>query len=131
MIDQRMPLTTVFPPGVVELVEAARSAEETATGSNRRRCYRDTRSILGALRELGYTVHDLADLLGAPVSTTRQRIDAAGLLAEPTVLALSRIRPDELDLLADHRAISPMVMRDPSVRQFAAVDILRLLLAAT
>jgi len=119
----------IFPSAILDLLDAARLAEHTATGTNRRRAYRDTRAILGALRESGYSTHDLAELMDLPDSTVRQRVEPHGVLTDTTVIALTSMTADELAGLPEPERVSGP-LRNTGDRYVAALDVVRALLRA-
>jgi len=124
----RRDTTVDLPDAILDLIEAARIAEETASGSDRRRAYRDTRVILGALREAGYSVRELAEVMAASTNTVRTRIFTRGMLSEESVLALTPLTADDLAGLNVQQQTSDPVIGFCS-RHYAAVDILRLIAA--
>lgn len=55
------------------LLQAAKQAELTAVGPDRRGAFRTTRSLIGAARKLGFTLTVLAEMLEVTEGSVRNR----------------------------------------------------------
>lgn len=70
------------------LFTAAKHAETTATGQDRRPAHRLTRSLLAAARVLGFTLDDLAKLTGVTADSVRARSGVLDPVPRSRFLAL-------------------------------------------
>lgn len=101
------------------LLQAAKRVEMTAVGPGRRVAFRNTRSLIGAARKLGFTLTVLAEMLEATEGSVRNRTGPPLPILPSAFLAL-----------IPSAVVSPWTVeiRDPghgSQREVDAVELLR------
>lgn len=114
---------TTLPQTLSSLLHAARTSEKTAIGSNRRAAFRNTRVIIGALQEMGYSIQVIAEELAITPDSARDRADVGGRLSLSDIAELAGL---------DESALQDSITRygidlDPRTRTLVAIEVLRVL----
>ncbi|WP_420367198.1 hypothetical protein [Curtobacterium sp. L1-20] len=84
------------PPAIATVLLAARAAENSASGPDRRDAFRTTRHLLGGCRVAGIPLEDLAALFQVRADTIRNRAYVDGLVPAATFVDLARVSLDDL-----------------------------------
>lgn len=104
---------------IARLLRNASAAEREAGSPDRRAAYRNTRGIIGAVLDAGFSTESIAQIFQVKADTVRSRAQRNGRLTRDAIQHLVEIAPGELD--------AAMVTTHPADRYsdayFAAADV--------
>jgi hypothetical protein len=105
----RLPADEIVPERVAEMLRAAQRIERAATGPFVRAAFRNTRILIGAVHANGYSLQQIAAVLGTDTQATRARIEPDGLLAAGDLPTLTCTTQEELDERFRRWHLTPVV----------------------
>lgn len=112
-----------LPQSLCALLLAARTAEKTAVGSNRRSAFRNTRVIIGALHAMGYPTQLIAEELGITPDSARDRAEVDGRLWLGDVADLTGLEEATIRAYIEKYGMH----LDPTTQTLGAIEVLRAL----
>lgn len=118
-----------LPPVITALLLTAVNAESTATGSNRRRQFRNTRRILNALRANGFFATDIAEVLGRSANSIRDRANEEGAISASDFSSLTGVSVSEIVKWETTDQLPQIVTEDDGYVGYPAGALLRAFLA--
>lgn len=116
-----------WPPALSSVVLRAHQAETEASGPERRMAFRRTRALITGARLAGFSLHDIADLLGIGIGSVRNRAGDVGVVGAEDITALTGLGPDRIEQWRRLGWLADPVVGPDGRELYAADDLVRAL----